>query len=166
MLLAAAALAALPLLSGCTDHDGGTVPGSFAGKATDTCIGLAAGVKSHPPFPFAHFDPMHPDPKKLPKIGAFYQANGWPVATDAKEALHGLGEPNTGRRRWDAFLAQFDRYVSTVRNQMVAATRADGHSYTVTAVQFRDMLPAVETAATAAGVPRCSPFHLGKPQAG
>jgi len=153
------AVALLLALSACGNHDGGYPSQAFTDKATGTCVSASKAPQKR--FPYPDFNPMKPDVAKLPAIGAFYTANGWPVAHMLQTQLHALGEPDSGRKVWDRFLAQFDRYIATYRQQIETARKSDAKGFTATAVEFRDMVNGANAAADKAHVPRCSPFHLG-----
>src|SRR5512133_1179922 len=82
-----------------TSVAGGTIPSAFIAKVDAVC---ADAVPPHGQFPFQNFDPMHPDPGLLPKVGAFFEAN---IPTDQRveieRELKALGEPTVDATEWD-----------------------------------------------------------------
>ena len=52
------------------------------------------------PFPFKDFDPLHPTPALLPKVGAFFKPD-LPTDQMIEQQLRGLGEPPSGAAQWD-----------------------------------------------------------------
>jgi hypothetical protein len=59
-----------------TSVAGGTIPSAFIAKVDAVC---ADAVPPRGQFPFQNFDPMHPDPGLLPKVGAFFEAISRPT---------------------------------------------------------------------------------------
>ena len=53
----------------------------FIVRANGLCQQAAQRLAALPPFPFANFDPLHPDPSLLPQVGAFFTSPGNPRPT-------------------------------------------------------------------------------------
>lgn len=62
-------------LPACGTSASGTSDSAFLSRANTIC---AKGVAHHTehPFPFATFDPLHPDPSKLPELAEYFRLYG------------------------------------------------------------------------------------------
>lgn len=160
----ACALSALALAAtGCSASANAKPDAAFTGHTTALCQADGRSIRAHErPFPFTSFNPLNPQPAQLPTIAAFYNAYDWQAALSVQRQMHAQPAPAQGSARWQAYLRQLDRYVANYRAQIVAAEQRSAKAFAATAVQFAHMAPAVNAAAAAAGVPACSPFHLGQ----
>jgi hypothetical protein len=129
----------------------------FIAEANRLCRRATAQLATLPPFPFANFDPLHPDPSLLPEIGAFFTGPGdpRPILAALNRGLRGLGEPERNRAMWRALLRARDQELSVIDEQDRAALAADVqtfvHSVHHSAANFRQ----VAISATVFGATGC-----------
>ena len=79
-----------------------------------------------PPFPFANFDPLHPDPSLLPQVGAFFTGPGDPRPTlhALVTKLEALGTP-AAASAWQHVLRAENGAITVRDAQDTAALAAD-----------------------------------------
>jgi hypothetical protein len=129
----------------------------FIAHADRLCQRAAAGLAALPPFPFHHFDPLHPDPSLLPKVGAFFTGPGDPRAILRALAaeLHALGLPPANHGGWAAALRARSAQLAVIARQDQTALAGDVHGFVrsvhASAVNFRD----IAITATAFGATGC-----------
>jgi hypothetical protein len=79
----------------------------FRAHADALCTATAKQLAALPRFPFTNFDPLHPDPKLLPKVGRFFTGPGdpRPLLRGLNTHLRALGQPPADRNAWTHVLA-------------------------------------------------------------
>jgi hypothetical protein len=80
------------------------IDSAFIVKVEKVCRMGKTGFDALGEFPYADFDPLHPDAKTLPKVGAFFKP-AIAVRRDIVTALEALGEPATGKAHWASLRA-------------------------------------------------------------
>jgi hypothetical protein len=115
-----------------TSHTTVSIPGpsassqldaAFIARANAVCARAnVATEKAQGKFPYSNFDPLHPDPKLLPKLGAFL-ASSQAIAARVPGELQALGDPQRNVALWHQMLALL-RQSRTIAHQQVAAAQA------------------------------------------
>ena len=84
-----------------TTAAGAKIDPAFIAKVDAVCAKASKRFAANGQFPFQNFDPLHPDPGQLPKVGAFFKPN---VSTErmVENQLRALGEPAMGAPAWNA----------------------------------------------------------------
>ena len=126
----------------------GGLDAAFKARANAACKPFAAWNDGHP-FTFPGFDPSHPDPKILPKVGAFFDTS--PANHSFTTALRALGEPAAGAAAWHAWLRQLDVTVALSHAQTADAKRGDVAAFTANVNQVLAQTPALDAALSALG---------------
>jgi hypothetical protein len=98
----------------------------FARHADRACVAASHQLAALPAFPFAGFDPLHPDPSLLPQVGAFFTGPGDPRPTLhlLVTKLHALGTP-AAATAWMLVLRAEDGGITVRDEQDTAALAAD-----------------------------------------
>jgi hypothetical protein len=106
---------------------GSAANSAFRARADALCDRAAARLASLPPFPFQNFDPLHPDPKLLPKVGRFFTGphDSRRIQRDLIAGLRALGRPPGDRQQWSQVLGALDARVAVMSAQDRAALAAD-----------------------------------------
>jgi hypothetical protein len=99
----------------------------FIARANHLCTSASRRLAALPPFPFANFDPLHPDPTLLPQVGAFFTGPGdpRPILRILNARLRGLRRPPAERRAWTAVLDARAAALAVINRQVQAALAAD-----------------------------------------
>jgi hypothetical protein len=115
-----------------TSHTTASIPGpsassqldaAFIARANAVCARAnVATEKAHGKFPYPSFNPLHPDPKLLPKVGAFF-ASSQAIGDRLPGELKALGDPQRNVALWHQMLALV-RQSRTFAHQQVAAAQA------------------------------------------
>jgi hypothetical protein len=117
----------------------------FIAQANGLCRRAMAELATLPPFPFADFDPLHPDASVLPALGAFFTGPGdpRPALGTLNAGLRALGEPPADRGLWGSVLKARSRELVIIDAQDRAALAGDVRSFVRTvqeiAADFRDI---------------------------
>jgi hypothetical protein len=130
---------------------------SFRARADARCANAAKHLAALPPFPFANFDPLHPDPQLLPQVGRFFTGPHDPRPTlDALDSqLRALGPPPADRSGWARVLAARAASRATIDEQDQAALAADVPAFVKSVHDVDTTFRAVAITATVFGVDRC-----------
>jgi hypothetical protein len=130
---------------------------AFRARADARCAVAAKQLASLPPFPFANFDPLRPDPRLLPPVGAFFTGPHDPRPTlDALDAqLRALGQPPASRSGWARVLAARAASRATYDEQDQAALAADVPAFVKSLHDVDTTFRTVAISATVFGVDRC-----------
>jgi hypothetical protein len=135
---------------------GAKVPPAFVAKVDAVCAKANARFATNGKFPFQNFDPLHPAPKLLPKVGAFFKPN---VATEQmiQTQLRALGEPATGARQRNAIRALGIAAEAGAIRQVHAALTSDVTGFVATVNQAKRLHTRLDSEARAAGFTASSP---------
>jgi len=129
----------------------------FTVRANGLCQQAAQRLAALPPFPFANFDPLHPDPSFLPQVGAFFTGPGDPRPTLSTLGadLQALGSPPANHNAWTATLRARHAQLSIIDQQDRAALTGDLHDFVdsvhASAANFRQ----IAITATVFGATQC-----------
>lgn len=129
----------------------------FIAEANSLCRRAAAQLATLPPFPFATFDPLHPDPSVLPEVGAFFTGPGdpRPILAALNSGLRGLGEPARNGTVWRALLGARDQELRVIDEQNRAALAADVPMFVRSVHDSVANFRQIAITATAFGATRC-----------
>jgi hypothetical protein len=130
---------------------------TFRARADARCAHAAKRLAALPPFPFANFDPLHPDPQLLPQVGRFFTGPHDPRPTlDALDAqLHALGEPPADGSGWARVLAARAASRAINDEQDQAALAANVAAFVKSVHDVEATYRTVAITATVFGVNRC-----------
>jgi hypothetical protein len=95
------------------------------------CAAAGKQLAALPSFPFSNFDPLHPDPRLLPKVGRFFTGPGDPRPTLRALTAHlrALGQPPADRNAWTHLLAAQTAGIAVRTEQDTAALTANAPSF-------------------------------------
>jgi hypothetical protein len=135
-----------------------TVDTQFRTRAGAVCRRAAAALSRLPRFPFANFDPTHPDRKLLPQVGRFFTGAGDPRPTlrrlDAQ--LRVLGRPAAEPVAWSRYLAGRRAENGARQAQDTAALAADVNNFIKSLHDINTAARRTAIAAAVFGVPDCA----------
>lgn len=170
--VALASLVAAVLLSGCGSSKKATSTATTpAGSASSTSSQIdaaflrrvdavcARAANGAPQFPYPNFDPLHPDVKLLPKVGAFF-AKRQAIADAVPKQARALGQPATGRATWAQLLALITRDRAVADRQIRAAEASDVQGFVATVNEISSVSSPLRTVADEAGVASASPCRM------
>jgi hypothetical protein len=129
----------------------------FMRRATALCVRAASGLSALPQFPFAHFDPLHPSPAALPRVGRFLtrRHDVRPILRQLNRALTALGPPSAERPLWGRFVASRRALVSVQEAQDRAALAAAVDAFIASVHRWDAAWRRAAIEATTIGVPGC-----------
>jgi hypothetical protein len=135
---------------------GAKIAPAFLAKVDAVCAKASRRFAANGKFPFQNFNPLHPDPKQLPKVGAFFKPN---LATHQmiETQLRALGEPATGASQWNAIRALAIAAEAGAIKQVHAALTSDVTGFVATVNQAKRLHTRVDSEARAAGFAASSP---------
>jgi hypothetical protein len=165
----AAVVAAAVLLSGCgssrrttstapetAPNASSKIDSAFVARADAVCARASKGAVR---FPYRNFDPLHPDVKLLPKVGAFF-AKRQAIADAVPKQLRQLGPPATGRALWTQMLTLATRDRAVADRQIKAAEASDGRGFVATVNAVSQTSNQLGHLAVAAGFSSSSPCRM------
>jgi hypothetical protein len=129
----------------------------FRARANALCTSAAAQLASLPPFPFTSFDPLHPDPAVLPRVGQFFTGphDARPALRALDEQLSALGAPPADRGTWTRALAARAASLAVIDRQDGAALAANAPAFVRSVRDAARTFRAVAISASAFGVGAC-----------
>jgi hypothetical protein len=106
----------------------------FIARADRACGRAGAQLAALPPFPFDGFDPLHPDPQLLPRVGAFFTGPGdpRPILRALDQRLRALGRPPAAQATWRRLIAARAHALANIEAQDGAALAADVPAFVAT----------------------------------
>lgn len=129
----------------------------FIARVNAVCARANAATRAaHGAFPFPNFDPLHPDPATLPKVGAYF-ASSQSISDRVPGQLKQLGRPHTGRITWDDLLSLAARHQQIADRQIKAAEASDIAGFVATVKQVHATDVSIEHLALMAGFRKSSP---------
>jgi hypothetical protein len=131
---------------------------TFIARAEGYCLQANRRIHALPAFPFTNFDPLHPDPRVLRRVGQFFMGPGneVPIARRLERQLRALGNPASNLKAWRAVLSTFHEFVAVIQREAVDASRADVNAW-VRDVKENRLLPGRLSKASAEfGARRCA----------
>jgi hypothetical protein len=162
------AMLAAVTLAGCGSGDNGStasttttaagakIDPAFIAKVDAVCAKASKRFAANGQFPFQSFDPLHPDPNLLPKVGAFFKPN---IATErmVENQLRALGEPATGAPLWNAIRTHAIASEVNAIKQVHVALASDVTRFVATVKEANRLHGRVDAEAQAAGFTASSP---------
>lgn len=139
--------------SGAPSAKTGPIDSAFVARVQAVCE--AAVVGQGKPLPVQNFDPLHPDPKDLPAVGAYFAKHGQVIAT--VQRIDALGEPSAGRSEWRTLRALIDQAPPISRRQIDAARRSDVSAFTKSVDEAKSLAEKINNAGGTAGFSTTSP---------
>jgi hypothetical protein len=115
-------------------------------------------ARGHSEFPFQAFDPLHPDPKLLPRVGAYFAAVRL-INDQIPAQLATLGSPRKGQALWSsmAALAKQDRVITD--RQISAAQAANAPAFVATVTELQGVATRISSLAVQGGFSPASPCN-------
>ena len=105
----------------------------FIRRAGAACRATERTARRQPPFPFPTFDPFHPDPSLLPKVGQYFAAPARrSLPTGLLKAYVALGRPPASRGAWSRALSARRKLLASESTQIKAALAGDGPAFVQT----------------------------------
>lgn len=149
-----AVVAAGALLTGC---GGGSRPAdphtAFLARVDRVCARAVAAHAGHP-FPFADFDPEHPDPGRLPAVGDYFARYGGLAPTTT--ALRALTPPTSDSAAWHTLLDLAGQMAANAQRQIAAARGRDVPGFVRTVATTNGLVPEINDAGARFGFTRRS----------
>jgi hypothetical protein len=133
-----------------------TIEAAFIARANAVCSRALTRLNAHGPFPYPRFDPLHPDVKLLPKVGAFFSRLR-PVADTVPAQLRRLGSPRHGRSAWRRLLTLARQERAIADRQIAAANASDVATFVSTVNAIGPVGGRFHRTAQAAGFAAASP---------
>lgn len=130
---------------------------SFSVRARALCSEAARQLASLPPFPYASFDALHPDPKLLPRVGRFFTGphDARPALRAILTRLRALGQPPAAQQHWRGLLAARSRQLATMEQQDRAALASDVTAFVRSVGASERAYRQVAITSTVFGLPSC-----------
>jgi hypothetical protein len=109
-----------------------TLNAAFIARANAVCARANIAIKkAHGTFPYAAFDPLHPEPKLLPKVGAFF-ASSQAIADRVPGELQALGDPERNAALWHQMLALTRQSRAIAHRQVATAEASNAPAFVAT----------------------------------
>jgi hypothetical protein len=130
---------------------------AFIARAERSCARAKTQLDALPSFPFRHFDPLHPDPRLLPKIGHFFTGPGneLPIVRRLYTQLRALGTPPANRAAWSEVIATYREYIAVFEQEDTAALAADTQAWVKAVKENRQAHTRLANATATFGTRRC-----------
>jgi hypothetical protein len=129
---------------------------AFIARVNAVC---AAASKGATPFPYRNFNPIQPDVKLLPKVGAFF-AKRQKIADAVPGQLRHLGHPASGQSTWARMLVLTARDRAIADRQIKAAEASDARAFVATVTEVSGVSSQLAQLARAAGFSSSSPCQM------
>jgi hypothetical protein len=130
---------------------------AFIARANAVCARANIAVeKAHGRFPYLNFDPLHPDPKLLPKVGAFF-ASSQAIADRVEVELQALGDPQRNTAAWHQMLALAGKARAIAHRQVAAAQASNAPAFVATVREIESVDMTLGRLAITAGFAERSP---------
>ena len=134
-----------------TAHTPVPLPAALVARANAICTQGSPGA-----FPYPTFDPQHPDPSLLPKVGAFFAATQ--AASDAVPGdLRRLSVPSNDKTAWNQLLSLAKQYRTVADNEIKAAQASDSTGFVTAVNQTEPILEQIAPLADQLGFDSASP---------
>jgi hypothetical protein len=103
----------------------------FIARANAVCARAKRALDAKGQFPYHSFDPLHPDVKLLPKVGAFFAARR-AIGDRVPEELGALGTPKKAAGQWAQMVALSKQDRAIADRQIKAAEASDAPAFVAT----------------------------------
>jgi hypothetical protein len=104
---------------------------AFIAKANAICVRAKRALDAKGQFPYHSFDPLHPDVKLLPKVGAFFAARR-AIGDRVPAELRALGTPKKAAGQWSQIVALSKQDRAIADRQIKAAEASDAPAFVAT----------------------------------
>ena len=104
---------------------------AFIARANAICARAKRSLDAHGQFPYQSFDPLKPDVKLLPKVGAFF-AGTQSIADRVPVELRDLGTPRKAAVQWTRLVALAKQSRAIADRQIAAAKGSDAPAFVAT----------------------------------
>ena len=151
-LLTALAISALAGCGGGSDDRTIGVGNEFAFKAFAVCATALNEKKGWQAFPVAGFDPVHPDPAKLPRVSAWLTSEVAPTFHTWLGSMQALGTPPSAEKEWKSLVAEVKRIDELNSDQITAASTLDREAFAAATLELRSIEDDLVTASEKAGL--------------
>jgi hypothetical protein len=129
----------------------------FVSRANSLCKATRTAANNLPPFPFSSFDPLHPDPTLLPKVGRFFdRPERRRLAPDLLTQLVGLGAPPAQPAEWATVLRARRAQIANETAQVHAALADNAAAFVRTVTQSGPVYTKLVLASAVFGVQACT----------
>ena len=129
----------------------------FIGRANRACRASDARARRLGGFPFPSFDPFHPDPALLPKVGRFFDVPARHRLPRALlRTLQRLGGPPASGRAWRGVLQARRAVIANEDAQIKAALAGEGPAFVRTVYQQSRDYNGLVFASAVFGVQSCT----------
>jgi hypothetical protein len=128
----------------------------FIARVNAVCARASVGAV---PFPYTNFDPVHPNVRLLPKVGAFF-AKRQAIADAIPGQLRALGQPATGQATWAQILPLTVRDRAIADRQIKAAEASDVPGFIATVNEITTVSNQLGRLAQQAGFTTSSPCRM------
>ena len=109
---------------------------AFIRRANAACRATERKLQALGPFPFNDFDPFHPDPQTLPKVGQFFNEPARrALSPGLLTKLERLGAPPASRAAWKKVLGARRSMLASEKKQIAAALANDASTFVKTVYQ-------------------------------
>lgn len=126
----------------------------FIGQVTAVCRQAVHEHAKHP-FPLHRFDPLHPDPAKLPAVADYFARYGGLEQIVAR--LSRLTPPARRAGAWYGLLSLADALKTTAQRQIAAARQRDVPAFVQTVRAVHALSRRIDAAGRRFGFPAQSP---------
>jgi hypothetical protein len=128
----------------------------FIARADAVCARAKSRTDAYGEFPFQNFDPIHPDVKLLPRVGAFF-AQEQSTRDHVPGELRQLGAPQQGAALWRRLVALVAQNRITNDRQIAAANAADASAFVATVDEAQHSHDQIQQLGKSAGFSAGSP---------
>ncbi len=129
----------------------------FIAHADHICTSASGQLSALPPFPFANFDPLHPDPALLAQVGAYFTGRGdpRPILGSLDARLRALARPPASRGGWKRMLRARTVELAVINEQDNAALTANVAAFVNSVQDSTTAFRQVAITASVFGATRC-----------
>jgi hypothetical protein len=133
-----------------------SIDAAFIARANAVCARAKARTDAYGQFPYQHFDPIHPDAKLLPKVGAFF-VQQQSIRDQVPGELRRLGIPKQGAVLWSELVAAVSQNRAINDRQTAAANAADASAFVPTVNEAQHSHEQIQQLGQRAGFSESSP---------
>jgi hypothetical protein len=129
---------------------------AFIARADAVCARAKSRTDTYGQFPYQTFDPIHPDVKLLPKVGAFF-AQQQSTRDQVPSELRQLGAPQQGAALWSRLIALVAQNRAINDRQTAAANAAHASAFVATVNEAQHSHEQIQRLGKRAGFSASSP---------
>jgi hypothetical protein len=136
-----------------------TLEPAFIARADAVCVRAKNRVDAaHGQFPYHNFDPLHPDVKLLPKVGAFF-AQVRSTSDRVPVELRALGSPRKAQTLWNEMLTLAKQSRAIADQQIKTAEKSDAPGFIATVNEIQRTDKQLQKLALEGGFSNASPCN-------